>query len=426
MKNIQAITGMKDLLPGESPQWQFLEDTIKRVLHQYSYKEIRFPIVEQTQLFQRGIGEATDIVEKEMYTFQDRNGDSLTMRPEGTAGCVRACEQHQMLYDRGVLTQKLWYSGPMFRYEKPQKGRLRQFHQFGVEAFGFDGPDIDAEILAMLDRLWRDLGIREGLELQINSLGNAESRGRHREALLSYLESHRAQLDEDSQRRLTTNPLRVFDSKVESTQDLLKGAPLLTEFLDDESREHFEQLKALLDAYGLSYTVNPSLVRGLDYYSKTVFEWVTDRLGAQGTVCGGGRYDGLVEQLGGRATPAIGFGMGVERLVLLLREMQAFPDALSDSADIYVVAVGNVKASALKLAEDLRNQNSNWRVQTHLGGGGFRAQMKKADKSNATFALILGEDEVAQRKVGVKYLREERDQLSVDFDQLATVLLQEF
>ncbi len=425
MKKIQAITGMKDVLPDESPAWQYLEAVITELLQRYGYQEIRFPLLEQTELFKRGIGEATDIVEKEMYTFEDRNGDMLTLRPEGTASCVRACEQHQMLFDRGTLTQKLWYWGPMFRHEKPQKGRLRQFHQFGVEAFGLAGPDIDAELLLMTARLWRELGIADAVTLQINSLGTSESRAAHRAALIEYLEARQDQLDEDSQRRLHTNPLRVFDSKVEQTQALLRDAPMLTDYLDDESRAHFDALCGLLDGCGVAYEVNPRLVRGLDYYSKTVFEWVTDKLGSQGTICGGGRYDALVQQLGGRPTPAIGFGMGVERLILLLRELNCLPEEIFQQLDVYIVAVGDVGPAAMRLAEQVRDMRPETRVQLHCGGGGFRAQMKKADRSGAHIALVLGEDEVNNDQVTVKYLREEREQQTVAVSDLNTILVQE-
>src|SRR5690625_1694350 len=307
---------MNDILPDQSPYWQHLESVITGILRRYGYREIRFPIVEPTDLFKRSIGEVTDIAEKEMYTFEDRNGDSITLRPEGTASCVRACEQHGLLYNQ---TQRLWYLGPMFRHERPQKGRYRQFHQIGVEVFGLEGPDIDAEILLLSARILRELGLADRVHLELNSLGSTEARTRYREALVAYLEPHREQLDPDSQRRLGTNPLRILDSKVSTTQQLLEGAPVLTDYLDEESRAHFEQLQALLDANGVAYSVNPRLVRGLDYYGKTAFEWITDQLGAQGTVCAGGRYDGLVEQLGGKPTPAIGFGIGLERLVLMLQ-----------------------------------------------------------------------------------------------------------
>ena len=425
MKKLQAIKGMKDLLPAESPAWQYLEAAITDVFQSYGYQEIRFPIIEQTELFKRGIGEVTDIVEKEMYTFEDRDGDLITLRPEGTASCVRACEQHQLLFDRGLLTQKLWYTGPMFRHEKPQKGRLRQFHQFGVEAFGFSGPDIDAELLIMTARLWRRLGILDAVSLQLNSLGSAESRKTHKDALVAYFEAHKGQLDDDSVRRLYTNPLRIFDSKVEQTQALLPDAPKLDAYLDDESKSDFTALCALLDAAGVEYEVNPTLVRGLDYYSKTVFEWVTDKLGSQGTVCGGGRYDSLVAQLGGKPTPAIGFGMGVERLILLLEAVDVIPAEVYQRLDAYIVAVGNTQKEAFLLAEQVREDIPGIRVQLHFGGGSFRSQMKKADKSGALIALIIGEDEVANSEVGVKYLRDDREQVTVKQDQLNVILVQE-
>ena len=416
---------MKDLLPSESPAWQYLEATIAELLQSYGYQEMRFPLLEQTDLFRRGIGEATDIVEKEMYTFEDRNGDSLTLRPEGTASCVRACEQHQMLFDRGVLTQKVWYTGPMFRHEKPQKGRLRQFHQFGVEAFGYAGPDIDAELLIMTSRLWKMLGIGDAVVLQINSLGTATSRAAHKTALVTYFRSHIDALDDDSKRRLETNPLRILDSKVESTQVLVDQAPMLTEFLDEESKQHFAELLSILDSVGVEYQVNPKLVRGLDYYSKTVFEWVTDKLGAQGTICGGGRYDGLIEQLGGKPGSAIGFGMGVERLILLLQELKCIPEEIFQTLDVYIVAVGQSRAAAMVLAESIRDELPSLRLQVHCGGGNFRSQMKKADRSGAQLALVLGDDEVEKGVIGVKFLRENREQITIDQKQISTFLMQE-
>lgn len=412
---------MEDLLPDQAPVWQYLEATIADMALRYGYREIRFPILEQTELFKRSIGEVTDIVEKEMYTFDDRNGLSLTLRPEGTASCVRAAEEHGLLYNQ---TQKLWYMGPMFRYEKPQKGRLRQFHQFGFEAFGMPGPDVDAELLIMLNRLWHELGIAEGLELQLNNLGTSEVRARFREDLVVYLRQHEAQLDEDSRRRLDSNPLRILDSKVESTQALLDGAPSLTDYLSSDSSQHFMQLRALLDAAGVKYQVNPRLVRGLDYYSNTVFEWVTTKLGAQGTVCAGGRYDGLVEQLGGRPTPAVGCGTGLERLVLLLEAMQAVPESVTNVADIYMVTLGDVQSRALLLAESLRSELPYLRLTTHLGGGSLKSQMKKADKSGAQLALIIGEDEVARGEVGIKTLRVESEQRQVPAEQLVEVINQ--
>lgn len=407
MKKIQAIRGMNDLLPSDSVAWQYVEAAVANILRRYAYQEIRFPIVESTDLFKRSIGEVTDIVEKEMYTFDDRNGDSVTLRPEGTACCVRACEEHGLLYNQ---TQRLWYMGPMFRYERPQKGRYRQFHQIGVETFGMDGPDIDAEVLLLSARILRELGVAEFVTLQINSLGAAESRAKYKEALVAYLEIHKDKLDADSQRRLTTNPLRILDSKESATQALLDSAPVLLDYLDDASRTHFEQLKALLDAGGIQYQINSRLVRGLDYYGKTAFEWVTDKLGSQSTVCAGGRYDNLVEQLGGKPTPAVGFGIGLERLVLLLQAVDAVPKNLEQIADVYVVVVGDVQKEAFQLAEKLRNELPALRVINHCGGGSFKNQLKKADKSTASLALILGEDEVAKAVVAVKFLREDQPQ----------------
>lgn len=415
MKQIQSVKGMEDLLPEQSPVWQYVEATIAEVAQRYGYREIRFPIVEQTELFKRSIGEVTDIVEKEMYTFDDRNGLSLTLRPEGTASCVRASEEHGLLYNQ---TQKLWYTGPMFRYEKPQKGRLRQFHQFGFEAFGMAGPDVDAELLIMLARLWRELGIADGLSLQINNLGTSEARARYRADLVTYLSERVEQLDEDSKRRLSTNPLRILDSKIPSTQALLNDAPSLVDYLDETSRSHFAQLQRLLESAGVAFEINPRLVRGLDYYNNTVFEWVTTKLGAQGTVCAGGRYDGLVEQLGGRPTPAVGCGIGLERLVLLLEEMNAIPAGIQETVDVYLVAVGDVMADALVIAETLRSELPWLRLVTNFGGGSFKSQMKKADKSGAQLALVLGEDEVAKGEVGVKPLRLDSAQQQVVRAQL--------
>jgi histidyl-tRNA synthetase len=400
---------MNDIFPDETPYWQALEDTVRRVLHAYGYGEIRLPIVEYTELFKRSIGEVTDIVEKEMYTFADRNGESLTLRPEGTAGCVRAAIQQGL----AGTTQRLWYAGPMFRYERPQKGRQRQFHQVGVEVFGVASPDIDAELILLSARLWRELGIADQVVLELNSIGSNSARARYREALVTYLEAHREALDEDSQRRLHSNPLRILDSKNPDTQALLDGAPALSDYLDEESRADFARLCTLLDAAGLGYRVNPRLVRGLDYYNKTVFEWVTDRLGAQGTVCAGGRYDGLVEQLGGKATPGIGFAMGMERLVLLLVESGAAPD-LTPGADLYAVAVGDeAAAAAVARVEQLRDALPGLRIVQHIGGGSFKSQMKKADKSGARLALIWGEDEVRDGTCAVKSLREPGGQESV-------------
>ncbi len=419
MKKLQAIRGMNDLLPADSPVWQYLESTVADVLQRYGYAEMRFPILEPTELFKRSIGEVTDIVEKEMYTFDDRNGDSLTMRPEGTACCVRACEQHGLLYNQ---TQRLWYTGPMFRYERPQKGRLRQFHQIGVETFGMAGPDIDAEMLLITARLWKELGITDAVTLQLNTLGSNAERARYRDALVAYLSERKDQLDEDSQRRLDSNPLRILDSKNADTQALLNGAPTLQDFLEEESQEHFDGLKAMLDAAGIVYEINPRLVRGLDYYCNTVFEWVTDKLGAQGTVCAGGRYDGLVEQLGGKPTSAVGFAMGIERLVLLLQELQVIPEAIGQSVDAYLVSVGDVKPAAFKLAETIRTELPYLRLLSHCGGGNFKKQMKKANDSGADVALIVGEDEASNNQVTVKYLREDKPQETLTIEQALQAL----
>jgi histidyl-tRNA synthetase len=419
LKKIQAIRGMNDLLPSESPGWQYVEATIASIMRRYGYQEIRFPILESTDLFMRSIGEVTDIVEKEMYSFADRNGDNLSLRPEGTASCVRACEEHGLLYNQ---TQRLWYMGPMFRYERPQKGRYRQFHQVGLEAFGMEGPDIDAEVLLLSARILRELGVGQFVTLQINSLGDTQSRAVYKEALVAYLQHHKEKLDADSQRRLTTNPLRILDSKEQSTQALLDQAPVLLDFLDESSRQHFQQLKNLLDAANIEYQVNPRLVRGLDYYGKTAFEWVTDKLGAQSTVCAGGRYDNLVEQLGGKPTPAIGFGIGLERLVLLLKAVEVVPEGLEQTTDVYLVAVGNVQNEALQLAERLRSELPQLRLVNHCGGGNFKNQLKRADKSSADIALILGEDELAQQVLAVKFLREDKPQQVISFDEIARFL----
>ncbi|ASP39227.1 histidine--tRNA ligase [Bacterioplanes sanyensis] len=421
-KKIQAIRGMNDILPSQSPVWQYLEGTVAELLAAYGYGEIRMPIVEPTNLFKRSIGEVTDIVEKEMYTFDDRNGDSLTLRPEGTAGCVRACEEHGLLYNQ---TQRVWYTGPMFRYERPQKGRYRQFYQIGVETFGIATPDIDAEVILLTARLWQQLGLSDSVTLQLNSLGSNEARAHYRQALVDYLTANKELLDEDSLRRLDSNPLRVLDSKNPAMQEMLAGAPSLFDYLDDDSREHFEQLRRILDAAGVQYEINPRLVRGLDYYCKTVFEWVTDELGAQGTVCAGGRYDGLVEQLGGKATPAVGFAMGVERLILLLESLQRVPAEVYQAVDVYVCAVGdNTDIAAMLLSDHVRNEQNWLRVQTHCGGGSFKSQMKKADKSGARFALLLGEDEVAQQLVSVKDLRGELEQVQMPQQNVAAWLAQ--
>ncbi len=399
MSELRAIRGMNDILPDETPHWQFLEQTVAAVLHSYGYGEIRLPVAEKTALFSRSIGEVTDIVEKEMYTFEDRNGDSMTLRPEGTAGCVRAAIQQGLL----AVPRRLWYSGPMFRYERPQKGRQRQFHQVGVECFGYAGPDMDAELILLSARLWKMLGIADDVTLQLNSIGSLEARARYREALVDYLGGHVDALDEDSQRRLSTNPLRILDSKSPDTQAVLADAPQLMDYLDEGSAADFARLQELLSAAGVSYSVNQRLVRGLDYYNKTVFEWVTDRLGAQGTVCGGGRYDGLVRQLGGKDTPAVGFAMGMERLVLLLQETRAVQPA---PTDIYTVAVGEAaQTAALVAVEALRDSHPDRMIVQHVGGGSFKSQMKKADKSGAAIALIWGEGEASDGTVTIKPLR---------------------
>ncbi|ERP92259.1 histidyl-tRNA synthetase [Marinobacter sp. ES-1] len=411
---------MNDILPDQTPVWQYVESTVRQVLGQYGYQEIRMPVVEHTELFKRSIGEVTDIVEKEMYTFDDRNGDSLTLRPEGTAGCVRAAEEHGLLFNQ---TRRLWYTGPMFRHERPQKGRYRQFHQIGVECFGMAGPDIDAELLVLTARLWKAFGLTEHARLEINSIGTSESRKVYREALVRYLEQYKDQLDDDSKRRLGTNPLRILDSKDPATREILNGAPLLDDYLDDESRAHFEQLKSLLDAAGVSYTVNPALVRGLDYYGKTVFEWITDSLGAQGTICAGGRYDGLVQQLGGKPTDAVGFAMGLERLILLLETLDLVPEQVNNNADVYVTAMGEqAVAPAMAVAESLRNELPGVVVVSHCGGGSFKSQMKKADRSNARYAVILGENEIASGTVALKPLRNDDPQQDVSQSELASVL----
>ena len=416
---IQSIRGMSDLLPEQSATWQYLERVVADVLARYSYREIRFPLLEQTELFKRAVGEVTDIVEKEMYSFDDRNGHSLSLRPEGTAGCVRACTENGLLHNQ---TQRLWYMGPMFRHERPQKGRLRQFHQIGVESFGLKGPDIDAELLLLTARLWKTLKIDHAVKLEINSLGTSDDRKRYRAALVEYLTARYEQLDEDSQRRLQSNPMRVLDSKNADVQALLHAAPNLADFIDDESRQHFERLCAMLEAADVPFQINPRLVRGLDYYGKTVFEWVTTHLGAQGTVCAGGRYDGLVEQLGGKPCPGVGFAMGIERLVLLLDELGVVPDSIAHQIDVYLMAVGDVEQQGLVLAEKLREQCPRLRIEHHCGGGSVKSQIKKADKSGATIALIMGEDEAASGTIGVKYLREDKAQETVAQSELVSVL----
>jgi histidyl-tRNA synthetase len=415
-KGIQAIRGMHDVLPESAPAWRALEQALRALAEGYGYEEIRVPLLERTELFVRTIGEVTDIVEKEMYTFADLSGESLSLRPEGTAGCVRACIEHGLLHNQ---TRRLWYLGPMFRHERPQKGRYRQFHQWGAEAYGFTGPDIDAELILLSARLWRMLGI-EGMRLQINSLGTLEARARYRAALVDYLTRHHESLDEDGRRRLHTNPLRILDSKNPELREILGAAPVLGEYLDEESQRHFEGLRALLDAAGLAYEVNPRLVRGLDYYEKTVFEWVTDRLGAQGTVCAGGRYDRLIEQLGGRPTPAAGFALGIERLLALLEG--AVPVAAPAPHAYLIVAGEAAERAAPRFAESLRDALPRLRLCVNCGGGNFKAQFRKADKCGACVALILGEDEAKNGAVSVKFLRDERAQQVVPQGELARYL----
>ncbi len=420
MSQYKSVKGMNDILPADVAVWQQLEECAAELFAGYGYSEIRLPIVEPTDLFCRSIGEVTDIVEKEMYTFTDRNDQKISLRPEGTASCVRACLQHGLLHKQ---TQKLWYSGPMFRYERPQKGRQRQFHQIGVEAFGFSGPDIDAELLMLTNRLWRVLGIDEHVTLQINSLGTLAARNEFKAELQSYLRAHEGELDEDSQRRLNSNPLRILDSKNPGTQTLLDAAPSLADYIDDESKHHFAELRERLDAAGVKYSVNSRLVRGLDYYSQTVFEWVTDSLGAQGTVCAGGRYDGLVEQLGGKPCPAVGFAMGMERLCLMLE--QSKNAAAATSLDAYLIVPDNaLHSSAQQIAERLRDDLPQLRLQLHCGGGSMKSQMKKADKSAAQLALIYGETEHASQSMTVKHLRDAgTEQHTLAVSELAEYLL---
>jgi len=399
-KNIQAIRGMNDCLPTQSPLWQKVESAVKNVVSAYGYNEVRMPIVEETNLFSRAVGEETDVVSKEMYTFDDRNGDSLTLRPEGTAGCVRSCIQNSLI---NRDEQRLWYMGPMFRHERPQKGRYRQFHQCGVEVFGLDGPDVDAELIMMTARLWRELGIDKHVRLELNSIGSQEDRVSYRTALVAFLEQHIDVLDDDCKRRMHTNPLRVLDTKNPDVQAILGDAPRLSEYLGEESKQHFAGLCELLDAVGIEYQVNERLVRGLDYYNRTVFEWITDSLGAQGTVCGGGRYDGLVEQLGGKATNAVGFAMGLERLVLMMETLEL--TEVRRSVDVYMVAAGEgTMIAGMQLANQLRDTVEGVRVMNHFGGGNFKKQFKRADKVGAVVALVLGENEVADNTVVLKDL----------------------
>ena len=413
-EQIQPVRGMNDVLPAAIGAWQFLEETVRQLLSSYGYEEIRVPVVEQTSLFKRAIGEFTDVVEKEMYTFVDQNGESLTLRPEATAGIMRAAISNGML--RGAR-HKLWCIGPMFRHERPQKGRYRQFYQVDVEALGFPGPDVDAELIALTARLWRRLGI-DRIRLQINSLGTSEARRAYREKLVAYLRVHETRLDADSRRRLEGNPLRILDSKNPEMQDVITGAPLLTDHLDPESKDHFDALCGMLRDIGVAYQVNPRLVRGLDYYSRTVFEWTTDALGAQDAVCSGGRYDGLISQLGGEPTPGVGFAMGVERAVELVVLAERAPPA--PAADVYVVVNGTQAASAgLGLVERLREALPHRRFELNLGGGNFKAQFRRADRSGAALALIVGDDELARGVVAMKPLRQESGQTECPLNGLA-------
>lgn len=413
----KAVRGMNDILPEDSATWRYLESVVRSVVQSYGYKEIRLPLLEYTELFRRSIGDETDIVAKEMYTFPDRNDESLTLRPEATASMVRAGITNGLLHNQ---RQKLWTSGPMFRYEKPQKGRYRQFYQFDVEAMGYPGPDVDAELIIMCARMWQRLSLSR-LTLEINSLGTPDSRVTYREALVNYFSTVKSGLDEDSIRRLGTNPLRILDSKNPEMQELIAAAPVMIDYLDTESLAHFDGLKALLDAAEVPYTVNPRLVRGLDYYNLTVFEWLTDALGSQGAVCSGGRYDGLVEKLGGRSSPAIGWAMGIERLVALYEACGG--EKGGDAPDVYIVAVGETAASrGFAVAESLRNDSSELRVELNLGGGSFKSQLKRADKSGAAYAVILGDEEVAKNEAGLKPLRTNEDQTNVSLDALAKMI----
>ena len=417
-KTIQAIRGMNDCSPTESPLWQWIEAKVRHVLASYGYSEVRMPIVESTPLFARAIGEVTDVVSKEMYTFWD-NDEQLTLRPEGTAGCVRAAIERGWIYNN---EQRLWYMGPMFRHERPQKGRYRQFHQAGVEVFGIANPEIDAELIILTARLWKELGIDQHVSLQLNSIGSLEARANYRSALVAFLENYQDLMSDEEKERLVKNPLRILDTKNEALQEVLNGAPKLLDYLDDESREHFNQLCSLLDAMGVKYEINPKLVRGLDYYNKTVFEWVTSALGAQGTVCGGGRYDGLVEQLGGHATQGVGFAMGLERLVLLVQEVNK-EITLPQAVDLYLVYAGEgTTLNAFQIAEQIRTELPQVRVMTHCSGGKFQKQFKRADKIEAKYALVIGESEVQAKTVVVKDLRNGAEQITISQADLINTL----
>jgi histidyl-tRNA synthetase len=415
---LTAVKGMPDVLPEQSSSWQYLEQQIRQLMHDYAYDEIRMPLVERTQLFKRSIGEVTDIVEKEMFSFADQNNDSITLRPEGTAGCVRACMEHALL--RNQQTQKLWYMGPMFRYERPQKGRYRQFTQFGIEAFNLPGPDIDAEQLAICARLWKNLQIDHLISLQINSIGDMQSRNNYKQKLVEYFSANSAMLDEDSKRRLNSNPLRILDSKNPDMQDLIANAPVLLDYIDAESKQHFATLQQMLHDLGIKFTINPRLVRGLDYYNRTVFEWVTEHLGSQSAVCAGGRYDNLVGMLGGQAAEGVGFALGLERILLLLETAQ---QTFNNAIDGYLICMGPAaEQSRLVLAERLRDQLPNFALYTNMSSAGFGNLIKKADKSGAKVALIIGDDEMKNNSVSVKFLRSERGQQTVALDQIQTIL----
>ncbi|TLU75618.1 histidine--tRNA ligase [Mannheimia varigena] len=421
-KTIQAIRGMNDCSPSESPLWQWVEGKVRNVLANYGYSEVRMPIVESTPLFARAIGEVTDVVSKEMYTFWD-NDEQLTLRPEGTAGCVRAAIERGWIYNN---EQRLWYMGPMFRHERPQKGRYRQFHQAGVEIFGIPNPEIDAELILLTARLWKELGIDQHVSLQLNSIGSLEARANYRSALVKFLKNHTALMSEEEKERLVKNPLRILDTKNEALQEVLNDAPKLLDYLDDDSREHFAQLCSLLDSMGIRYEVNPKLVRGLDYYNKTVFEWVTSALGSQGTVCGGGRYDGLVEQLGGHATQGVGFAMGLERLVLLVQEVNKEID-LPKAVDLYIVFSGEGSTvNAFQIAEQIRSELPQLRVMTHCSGGKFQKQFKRADKVEAQLALVIGESEVANKQIVIKDLRSGAEQITIAQADLISELAKRF
>lgn len=419
IKSVHAIRGMHDVLPEQTPAWQYAEKMFKEVLASYCYQEIRLPIVEKTELFKRSIGEVTDIVEKEMYTFEDRNNDSLTLRPEGTAGCLRACLEHGLLHNQ---VHRLWYYGVMFRHERPQKGRYRQFYQLGVETYGMPGPDIDAEIILLTDRLWKKLGIRNKVKLVLNTLGTAEERVVYREKLVGYFKHHIELLDADSLRRLESNPLRILDSKNKELQKLIKNAPELMDTLGEESLNHFKTLTHTLDNLEINYELNTRLVRGLDYYGKTVFEWVTDDLGAQSAICAGGRYDSLIEQLGGKENYAVGFALGMERLLLLLEQLDNAP--VDKSVDAYVICVGkDAEKEGLCMAEKIRNEVETLKLKVNCGGGSFKSQFKKADKSGAEYALVLGDDEMSRGEVGLKPLRTNQEQKNMTQDELIQLLL---